>query len=219
MKVNFQLSCAVTMSKMNLSILKDIQDLEYQDRLSISLFSSSLVGFFRKQVAIIHETLDIKRRPTSFVKVGIILGGFRFITQETIGKHYSRYIPKQHNAQKLIELLAELKLPPHTHNILQGFKRARIETFYEQSHMKVRVKLENCDRVRHLSPLQSSQTSTNSIHQVGIQNICEFPDKHFEWNISQQVSFLEDQTVYKEEHSEALTNSDGLSFSFAEISA
>jgi hypothetical protein len=94
MNVNFQLRRGVRMSDMNLSILNDIQDLEYQDRLSISLFSTLFVGSIRKQIAIIHETLDINRRPTSFVKVRIILGVFRSIPHGKIRKQNYRDNPK-----------------------------------------------------------------------------------------------------------------------------
>jgi hypothetical protein len=139
------------------------------------------------------------------------------LSPKIIFSAFDEVIAKQPNAQKIDRIISGIEAATTTHNILKSFKRAGIETFYENSHLKVRVILQNCDRVRHIFPLQPSQTSTNSIRRVWIKNICEFPDKDFEWGMPQQVSFMEDQSVCRAEPSEALTKPNGLSFSFADI--
>jgi hypothetical protein len=82
----------VPLAQMNLTLLDSIRPSDSYESLEEALEISAIAAAdFRKQIAIIHETLRPDGHPTSFGGISRLLGSVK----ATFASHYYRYLEEQ----------------------------------------------------------------------------------------------------------------------------
>jgi hypothetical protein len=110
-------------------------------------------------------------------------------------------------------VISAIEAASTTHNVLKSFRRAGIDTYYENGFLKTRVNLANCDRVRHFPKVEPVIGTAGP--QIQIPEPSEGSESDIRWTVefpNNGHDLDEDQTPYMHYPEEPIQTPEGLSF-------